>query len=139
MTNLELQLDAALMFPKGKRRKKKNKRGYSKTVFRKKVVKADNNRCANRNCLSVCTYRGDLLHAHHIKFSSQGGPDTVENGISLCPTCHERAHQGYTNVVGERVTARAFMIDILEKKQNEATFRWEEALDYLRKRAKGMA
>ncbi|NQU04256.1 MAG: HNH endonuclease [Syntrophaceae bacterium] len=29
---------------------------------------------------------------HHIIFRSQGGPDTMENMITLCKKCHAKAH-----------------------------------------------
>lgn len=35
----------------------------------------------------------DLLEAHHIVFRSQGGPDTLENLITLCKHCHMAAHR----------------------------------------------
>ena len=34
------------------------------------------------------------LEVHHIVFLSQGGEDTVENAIALCPNCHRKAHFG---------------------------------------------
>lgn len=34
------------------------------------------------------------LEVHHIKFLSQGGEDTVDNAIALCPNCHRKAHFG---------------------------------------------
>lgn len=32
------------------------------------------------------------LHAHHVQLRSQGGPDTVENGLALCMLHHQLAH-----------------------------------------------
>ena len=34
-----------------------------------------------------------FLHAHHIVYLSQGGTDTIENTIALCPNCHARIHE----------------------------------------------
>lgn len=34
------------------------------------------------------------LEVHHCKPLAQGGDDTVENAIGLCPNCHRRAHYG---------------------------------------------
>ncbi|XXD08742.1 HNH endonuclease [Klebsiella sp. R445] len=34
------------------------------------------------------------LEVHHIKPLSEGGLDTVENAIALCPNCHRQAHFG---------------------------------------------
>ena len=32
------------------------------------------------------------VDVHHIVYRSQGGQNTVENGIALCRRCHRRAH-----------------------------------------------
>lgn len=32
------------------------------------------------------------LHVHHRRLRAQGGPDTVDNLITLCQAHHERAH-----------------------------------------------
>jgi 5-methylcytosine-specific restriction protein A len=34
------------------------------------------------------------LEVHHKKQLSQGGEDTVENAIALCPNCHRESHYG---------------------------------------------
>ena len=34
------------------------------------------------------------LHAHHIKELSNGGKDTIDTVIALCPNCHYRVHHG---------------------------------------------
>ena len=34
------------------------------------------------------------LEVHHIIQLSQGGEDTVENAVALCPNCHRKAHFG---------------------------------------------
>lgn len=33
-----------------------------------------------------------FLEAHHIKWLSRKGPDTVENTVALCPNCHRKMH-----------------------------------------------
>jgi len=38
---------------------------------------------------------GVSLHVHHIEPKSEGGPDTLENLITLCRDCHEKLH-GWT-------------------------------------------
>lgn len=42
----------------------------------------------------TCRWCGttDLVQIHHVRYRSEGGPDTPRNLISLCATCHERAH-----------------------------------------------
>ena len=46
------------------------------------------------------------LEVHHIKPLSQGGADTVENTIALCPNCHRECHHGTHNPL-ERFTRKA--------------------------------
>lgn len=38
------------------------------------------------------------LEVHHVKHLANGGEDTVENAIALCPNCHRWAHHGTTNI-----------------------------------------
>lgn len=33
-----------------------------------------------------------FLHAHHIEYLSNGGLDTIDNCIAVCPNCHARIH-----------------------------------------------
>lgn len=37
---------------------------------------------------------GPYLHAHHVHELSDGGPDTPDTVIALCPNCHYRVHHG---------------------------------------------
>lgn len=32
------------------------------------------------------------LEVHHVEWLSQGGADTIENTVALCPNCHRRMH-----------------------------------------------
>lgn len=32
------------------------------------------------------------LEVHHIVWLSQGGPDTIDNTVALCPNCHRKMH-----------------------------------------------
>jgi 5-methylcytosine-specific restriction enzyme A len=36
----------------------------------------------------------DFLEVHHVKKLAEGGPDTIENAIAVCPNCHREAHIG---------------------------------------------
>lgn len=38
------------------------------------------------------------LEVHHVVPLAQGGPDTVDNTVALCPTCHRRAHYAIDSV-----------------------------------------
>jgi len=33
-----------------------------------------------------------FLEVHHVRHLADGGPDTVENTVALCPNCHRRCH-----------------------------------------------
>lgn len=33
-----------------------------------------------------------FLEAHHVVFLSQGGEDSTENAVALCPNCHKKCH-----------------------------------------------
>jgi 5-methylcytosine-specific restriction endonuclease McrA len=46
----------------------------------------------------VCRYRQDL-HAHHIVFRSQGGPDASYNLLTVCTNCHEAIHSRYVIIM----------------------------------------
>lgn len=41
-----------------------------------------------------CCICGGLhkIQVHHIVPKSQGGSDKIDNGISLCPNCHDEVH-----------------------------------------------
>jgi len=34
-----------------------------------------------------------FLEVHHIHYLSQGGTDTIDNVVALCPNCHRKIHQ----------------------------------------------
>lgn len=42
-------------------------------------------------CCAVCGLRAH--HGHHRKRQSQGGPDTAENVMPVCWSCHDRIHR----------------------------------------------
>ncbi|MBU3729424.1 MAG: hypothetical protein FGM37_09300 [Phycisphaerales bacterium] len=39
------------------------------------------------------------LEVHHVTPLANGGPDTVENTVALCPNCHRRAHHSIDAVL----------------------------------------
>lgn len=39
------------------------------------------------------------LEVHHIVTLAEGGDDTIENAIALCPNCHRQLHYGNKNVI----------------------------------------
>jgi 5-methylcytosine-specific restriction endonuclease McrA len=52
---------------------------------KRKVLARDHWQC------QICGSRKNL-HIHHQEFRSHSGADTEENLITLCETCHRRAH-----------------------------------------------
>src|ERR1700687_3177247 len=48
--------------------------------------------CGNPRCPVLLAIH--LLEDHHIKWVSEGGKDTLENLIALCPLCHSLHHAG---------------------------------------------
>jgi 5-methylcytosine-specific restriction protein A len=38
------------------------------------------------------TADGPYLECHHVRHLAEGGPDTIENAIALCPNCHRKMH-----------------------------------------------
>lgn len=53
------------------------------------------------------------LHAHHVHELSDGGSDTIDTVIALCPNCHYRVHHGE-----EGDTYNQQLIDKLEEMEN---------------------
>jgi len=35
-----------------------------------------------------------FLEVHHVKFLSEGGSDSIENAVAVCPNCHRQLHYG---------------------------------------------
>ncbi|GAB4416331.1 MAG: hypothetical protein Kow00106_11900 [Anaerolineae bacterium] len=63
--------------------------------FRDGIIKVYK-RCA------ICGFQYDyVLEAAHIIPVADGGTDTYENGLALCPTCHEMYDKGYILVDGD--------------------------------------
>lgn len=69
-------------------RREDNRSKHSKGALdtgRRRARHRDGNAC--RWCR-----RASCLQVHHIKYRSEGGGHEVENLITLCQICHERAH-----------------------------------------------
>ncbi|MDK9704300.1 MAG: HNH endonuclease [Sulfuritalea sp.] len=73
------------------------------TVFRRnadvvaEVLARANGICEGCKELAPFKRRSDnspFLEVHHRKPLADGGHDTVENAIALCPNCHRKAHYG---------------------------------------------
>jgi hypothetical protein len=61
------------------------------TKWSKLIRERDNYTC--RNC-GTKERPGETHHAHHILPRMLGGENTPDNGITLCNTCHHKAHSG---------------------------------------------
>ena len=52
------------------------------------------------NCCDLCGAEGPFekedgnlyLEVHHVKMLADGGPDTVDNAVAVCPNCHRALH-----------------------------------------------
>jgi 5-methylcytosine-specific restriction protein A len=47
------------------------------------------------------------LEVHHVRSLAEGGPDTVDNAIAACPTCHRRLHLGADRTAYRRAVLKA--------------------------------
>ncbi len=65
----------------------------------KKVMLRDGLTCSNPACR-----RRLGLHAHHIKFRSEGGRTTPSNEILVCACCHAGIHMGLLKLEGDPLT-----------------------------------
>jgi 5-methylcytosine-specific restriction enzyme A len=55
--------------------------------------------CEDKECRRAAPFkrrtdRTPYIEVHHRVPLAEGGPDTVENAIALCPNCHRKAHYG---------------------------------------------
>lgn len=50
-------------------------------------------RCSNPTCRTIIT-----LDIHHLQQVSEGGGNTVENLLALCPNCHALHHRGTISI-----------------------------------------
>lgn len=91
----------------GNLKKLKKKESVTRTVLyqvRDPQVVADALRLAKGVCQGCGADKNSLferasdglvyLEVHHIDFLSEGGRDTLDNAIALCPTCHRLMHYG---------------------------------------------
>ena len=71
---------------------------------RKTVLERDDYTCTE--CGVDVTTEDDEAprpHIHHVKPRADGGSDDVDNLVVLCPTCHDKKHDGgITGQVSER-------------------------------------
>lgn len=68
----------------------KNKRKSIPIDVRRLVLHEAGYRCVNPTCRTIIT-----IDLHHLDFVSEGGENTAENLIALCPNCHSLHHKGH--------------------------------------------
>lgn len=77
--------------PLARMSKKRAAQARAFAPIREAVFERDNHTCqAAHVVLSVRCSNG--LHPHHLRRQSQGGPDTPENLLSVCPAHHRWIH-----------------------------------------------
>lgn len=125
----------SLAFPKPEPRKKIRHQHRVRdrkdlATFHFQVLAADGYRCMAKEvgcqCSSGCV-------THHINYRSHAGDDSVENGITLCPTAHDHVHNGI-KIGGVLFTGRAYMLQILRSHRGKRYFRWHDAIKELERR-----
>lgn len=57
--------------------------------LRKAVLERDGHRCQR------CERRTDALAIHHIHRHAEGGPDSLQNLLTLCSPCHREWHMAH--------------------------------------------
>ncbi len=103
----------------------------NKKEFAEAVLTLDQHTCRSFYCTGL--YVTDP--PHHIKFRSQGGDNKVTNGITLCRQCHDFAHgKGNLKINDKRVTARQFMIMVLNHLVCEKFYRWHDVHEELKRK-----
>lgn len=101
-------------------------------AFQQMILALDHGRCRNPNCIGSSYERG-ILSAHHIKLKSHGVDHSAENGILLCKGCDHAVHHGHGKR-DERLSAREFMLQILNDLVDDPEYRWHAAHQVLRDR-----
>ena len=101
-------------------------------AFRKMILGLDVDENGEPTCMDKhCPCHGrdraaNPIDAHHIDFKSQCGAYTAANGISLCRfVAHELATNG-GKVNGKRMTAKQYIIYVLEQWLDDPCWRWSD-------------
>ncbi|NPS53595.1 HNH endonuclease [Pseudomonas aeruginosa] len=75
-------------------------RNVSATQYQRSPWVAENARRRAKGCCELCGEPAPFkkkdgtpyLETHHIEWLANGGADTVENTVALCPNCHRKMH-----------------------------------------------
>ena len=124
-----------LAFPKPQYRRERKAHQAAKQVLRKSfseaVMALDKYRCQYPGC------RERVVTAHHIIHRSQQGPDTKENGITLCAEHHgwvQEGHIFHTGLRPTRMSGKAIMLFVLGKYIADPRCRWRGVYEELKRR-----
>ena len=89
-------------------------RARSGTVYRRdqkvraKVLEIANGRCECCGEEGFLTENGErYLETHHVVGVAERGPDTANNIVAVCPTCHRKAHFAADHIEVERRMSKA--------------------------------
>lgn len=61
--------------------------------------------CCKQDSPFISTNGIPYLEVHHLKLLTNGGSDTIENTVALCPNCHREFHHGINR---EKIKDRIF-------------------------------
>jgi len=101
----------------------------SKKRFVYDLMGLDHFQCRNKRCQSPHSGLGP----HHILRRSHGAKDTFEECITLCMACHRGVEEGI-KIGDKRLTAREFMLMILEQWVGHPEFRWSDVYNELKRK-----
>lgn len=82
---------------------------YTRSVFIKEYARRVSNgvcQLCDKDAPFRDKHGNPFLEVHHIQYLSEGGSDSMENVVALCPNCHRRIHQ---------LQLEADLIKLLEK------------------------
>ena len=96
----KLSDDALARHVKGTEKQKAAQRDVTSSVYVRDPYVAE---YAKRRAKGICQLCGQpapfwdqkgrpYLESHHIEWLSQGGADTTDNTVALCPNCHKKMH-----------------------------------------------
>ena len=85
---------------KSKQEKTKSIRNIKTTVYERDEDVAEYVKRRAKGVCDLCGNRAPFenkknepyLEEHHIKWLSEGGDDSIDNAVALCPNCHRRMH-----------------------------------------------
>jgi 5-methylcytosine-specific restriction protein A len=80
-------------------RQQPGSRSVTSTQYERNQAVVEYAKKAAGGCCDLCrlpapfsTRSGPYLECHHLRPLAEGGPDTIENAVALCPNCHRKIH-----------------------------------------------